>query len=101
VLSLYFTVPLAEPIAADAKDFNFAVYDESFFIAFDFVKDNPVKLGGSAPPGCHAKIAVPEKDVEELQALSKAFGGAPTAGTANAGTGFGYAPTVTVDCKKS
>lgn len=101
LLALYFTVPLAEPVPADAKGLNFSVYDESFFIAFDFVKDNPVKIGGTAPPGCHAKVAVPEKDVEQLQALSKAFGGATTAGTANAGMGFGYAQTVMVDCKKS
>jgi ABC-type uncharacterized transport system substrate-binding protein len=101
ILSLYFTVPLAQPVPADAKDLTFSVYDESFFIAFDFVKDNPIKIGGTAPHGCHAEVAVPEKDVEQLQALSKAFGGTPTAGTANAGMGMGYAQTVIVGCKKS
>jgi ABC-type uncharacterized transport system substrate-binding protein len=86
---------------ADADGFAFSVYDETFFIAFDFVKDNPIKLGQGAPAGCTASIGIPEKELQQLQDLNKAFGGQMTAGDANMGMGVGYAQTVTVACKHS
>lgn len=101
VLTLYFTLPFAAPVAADAPDFNFAVFDESFFIAFDFGKDNPVKLSAGAPQGCSASIGIPPNELEQLKALNDSFGGQLTAGDANAGMGLGYAKTVTLGCKKS
>lgn len=101
LLSLYFTLPFEQPVKADAPDFNFAVFDESFFIAFDFGKDNPIKLSAGAPQGCSANIGIPENELEQLQALNDSFGGQLTAGDANAGMGLGYAKTVTLGCKKS
>jgi ABC-type uncharacterized transport system substrate-binding protein len=100
-LSLFFTLPFEQPVLADASNFNFSVFDESFFIAFDFGKDNPVKLSAGAPAGCSAQIGIPESELEQLKALNESFGGQLTAGDANAGTGMGYARTVTLGCKKS
>lgn len=100
LLSLYFTLPLAQPVLADSPDFNFAVFDESFFIAFDFGKDDPVKLAG-APEGCTPNIGIPQNELEQLKALNESFGGQMTTGDANAGMGLGYAKTVTLGCKKS
>ncbi len=101
VLSLHFTLPFEQPVLADAADFNFAVFDESFFIAFDFGADDPVKLSAGAPEGCHASIGIPENELAELQKLNESFGGQLTAGDQNAGMGLGYAKTVTLGCKKS
>lgn len=101
VLSLYFTLPFEQPVLADAPNFNFAVFDETFFIAFDFVKENPVKLSAGAPAGCMASVGVPENEIEQFKALNESFGGQLSAGDANAGTGMGYAQTVTLGCKKS
>jgi ABC-type uncharacterized transport system substrate-binding protein len=101
VLSLHFTLPLEEPLLAEAEGLKFSVYDESFFIAFDFKKDSPVRLGEGAPQGCAASIEVPQNDVTELKDLNRAFGGQLTAGDANIGMGFGYAQTVAVSCKRS
>lgn len=101
MLSLHFTLPLDQPVLADAEGFNFSVFDESFFIAFDFAKENPVLLGEGAPQGCVASVGVPEKDLQQLQDLNKAFGGQLTAGNANQGMGTGYAQTATVACKRS
>lgn len=100
LLSLHFTLPFAQPVLADAADFNFAVFDESFFIAFDFEKEEPVKLAG-APQGCAANIGIPENELADLQALNESFGGQLTLGDANEGMGLGYARTVTLGCKKS
>lgn len=100
-LTLIFTLPLEKPVLADAPNFNFSVFDESFFIAFDFGKDNPVKLGAGAPAGCEAHVGIPENELQELQKLNESFGGQLTAGDANQGMGMGYAKTVTLGCKKS
>lgn len=100
ILSLYFTLPFEQPVLADAENFNFAVFDESFYIAFDFGEKDPVKLAG-APEGCQASIGVPDNELAQLKALNDAFSGLSTAGDANAGMGMGYARTVTLGCKKS
>lgn len=100
VLSLYFTMPFDQPVLADAEGLKFAVYDESFFIAFDLVEKDPVKLAG-APDGCSANVEVPKEDLDQLQALNDAFSGQLTAGNANEGMGLGYAKTVLLGCKKS
>ncbi|WP_295556212.1 DUF1007 family protein [uncultured Hyphomicrobium sp.] len=101
LLSLHFTLPFEQPVLAEAQGFNFAVFDESFFIAFDFDKDNPVQLSEGAPQGCHANIGIPENELAELQKLNESFGGQLTTGDQNAGMGLGYAKTVTLGCKKS
>lgn len=98
-LSLIFTVDLAEPVPAGAQGFSFRVADPSFFIAFEYAKDDPVKLSG-APAGCEATLGMSEKDTSELKRLNEAFGGTLTAGNANAGTGLGYAKSAFVSCEK-
>ena len=59
ILTLHFTLPLEKPVPADATGFAFSVSDPSYFIAFDLAKDNPIKLGPGAPPGCAATISDP------------------------------------------
>lgn len=101
VLTLHFTVKLDEPVLADAEGFNFSVFDESFFIAFEFKPDAPVKLSAGAPDGCVASVGIPEKELAQLQALNESFGGTLTSGNQNQGLGAGYAKTVNVGCKRS
>lgn len=62
VLSLYFTLPLAQPVLTEAKGLAFTVQDPTFFIAFDFAKTNPVKLSEGAPGSCKANLGAPAKD---------------------------------------
>lgn len=100
-LALHFTLPFEQPVMADAQGFSFSVFDESFFIAFDFGEENPVKLSAGAPEGCSANVGVPENELIEFKALNEAFGGALSEGDNNAGMGMGYARTVTLGCKKS
>jgi ABC-type uncharacterized transport system substrate-binding protein len=96
VLSLEFTLPLKQPVLAEAEGLNFAVYDPSFFIWFDLVKDRPVLLADGAPPGCRGDIGVPSKDAAQIQQLSEAFFN--QIGGANVGVGL--AKTVTITCPK-
>lgn len=100
-LSLIFTLPLAEALPAESEGFEFAVYDQTFFIAFDLAKENPVRLSAGAPAGCAAKVGDSDKDLADLQRLNEAFGGQMTAGNANEGMGLGYATTVHLSCAKT
>lgn len=99
VLTLVYTLPLAEPVLADAKGFTFAVYDATFFIAFELTGAEPVKLSG-APTGCKVDLSGSEKESADLKRLNEAFGGQLTAGNANQGAGLGYAQTVGITCAK-
>ncbi len=112
ILTLHFTLPLEQPISADAPGFTFAVYDPSFFIAFDYAETDPIKLGASAPPTCKTAIHEPAED-DDTKKLSDAFSGAlgkdaQQPANANGPMGDGGSVsigsggrTVTVECAKS
>ena len=57
VLSLYFTLPLAQPVLAEAPGFSFTISDPSFFIALEPAAKDAVVLGPGAPPEC--RIVMP------------------------------------------
>ncbi|MEZ5851444.1 MAG: DUF1007 family protein [Hyphomicrobiaceae bacterium] len=74
VLTLHFKLPLKQPVLVDAPDFNFGVYDASFFIAFEWAKTkDAIKLGPGAPAGCRIDIKDAEKQAAEAQQLGEAF----------------------------
>ena len=98
ILTLHFTLPLEQPVSAQASGFNFAVFDSSYFIAFDFAEADPVKLGANAPAGCKPTIHEPAEDAD-TQKLNDAFSGAMSqGGSVNLGSG---GKTVAVECAKS
>jgi ABC-type uncharacterized transport system substrate-binding protein len=102
VLSLQFTLPMAEPVLAEAPEFGFTVSDPSYFIAFDLAKENPIRLSEAAPAGCRATIGA-ETASAEATALVDAFKGA-TAGLPpdlNRAAIVGAGKTVSVSCPKS
>jgi ABC-type uncharacterized transport system substrate-binding protein len=68
VLALEFTLPLGQPVLAEAEGLGFSVADPSFFIWFDFLKDDPVRLAG-APPGCKALMEGPGGPLFSTQRL--------------------------------
>lgn len=73
LLSLHFTVPLEKPVLAEAKGFTFQITDPGFFIAFEFAKEAPIKLGPGAPAGCKPLLGAAEKDAAEAQKLGESF----------------------------
>ena len=96
ILTLHYTLPLETPVLASAHGFTFQVYDPSYYIAFDFSKENPVTLAAGAPSGCAADISVPADQTAEAEKLGEAFfqqfGG---------DVGMGLAQTVTLSCPAS
>lgn len=97
VLTLHFTLPLEKPIDAKAKPVEVNVYDPSFFVAFSFAKEAPVKTAGASATGCSAKIEGSDPDSQaEVKALSEAF-----FSQLGPGSNFGsqFAQTVVVKCE--
>ena len=73
-LSLLFTLPLAQPVLAEAKGLTFSIHDPSYFIAFELAKKDPVKLSEGAPKGCKVGIGRAPEDAAATDALQKQFG---------------------------
>lgn len=55
-LTLYFVLPLQTPVDPRGGEFQYKIYDPDFFIAFDYVKEDPVELEGSLPQGCAMEL---------------------------------------------
>jgi len=98
ILRLYFRLPLATPVLADANGLNFSVFDPSYFIDFEPEKTDAVKLA-DAPQGCTATIIDP--DAEKNDAEAKRLGDAMAQQFGAASVGFGSYKTIAVGCKKS
>lgn len=55
-LELHFTVPLATPVDPKKAEFLYKIYDPEFFIAMDYVADDPVGIIGTMPQDCRLKV---------------------------------------------
>lgn len=95
-LTLHFTLPLKSPLAVTAGQVELAVYDPSYFVAFNFAKKDPVSMAG-APAGCAIDLKR-GADPDNLQQtyLSK-FGQLDVLPDASFGEQF--AETVFVSCR--
>lgn len=96
VLTLHFTLPLESPLDAKAQEVMVDVYDPSFFVAFGFAADAPVKITGTPAPGCGAEVQKPDPEGEaDAKALGEAF--FSQLGP-NSNFGSQFAQTMTVKC---
>jgi len=96
LLTLHFTLPLEKPLDAHGQEVQVDVYDPSFFVAFGFATEAPVKLSGDGIKGCTAEIKRPDSETEEdAKALSEAF--FSQLGP-NSNFGSQFAQTVMVKC---
>ncbi|MFZ5672731.1 MAG: DUF1007 family protein [Pseudomonadota bacterium] len=55
-LELHFTVPLATPVDPHKAEFHYKVYDPEFYIALDYVEQDPVGIIGPMPADCRLKV---------------------------------------------
>jgi ABC-type uncharacterized transport system substrate-binding protein len=55
-LELHFTVPLVAPVNPQRAQFLYKIYDPEFFIAMDYVEDDPVGIQGAMPQGCRLRV---------------------------------------------
>jgi ABC-type uncharacterized transport system substrate-binding protein len=55
-LELHFTIPLATPVDPRKVKFLYKIYDPEFFIAMDYIQEDPVGTVGDLPKGCHLEV---------------------------------------------
>lgn len=60
LLTLYFTLPTAEPIPVKGGQATLDVYDPTYYVDFSFVEADPVTLDG-APAGCTVQVIRPKE----------------------------------------
>lgn len=70
ILSLHFTLPLAQPAAQ--RDFTVAIFDSSFFVDLSFPEGAKVELVG-APASCTADAVRPQGAETAASKLSESF----------------------------
>ena len=63
LLTLHFTLPLEKPLDTHGQEVQVDVYDPSFFVAFGFATEAPVKLSGAAIKGCTAEVKKPDPEL--------------------------------------
>jgi ABC-type uncharacterized transport system substrate-binding protein len=63
-LKLHLQIPLEKPIDPKTQEFTFKVYDPEFFIAIDYVKDDPVNVLGKMPESCKLIVKPVPTDAE-------------------------------------
>ena len=96
ILTLHLTLPPEKPIDARNQEVHIDVYDPSFFVAFGFAAESPVKLSGASIKGCTAEIKKPDIEAGKYaNTLSEAF--FSQLGP-NSNFGAQFAQTVTVKC---
>ena len=66
-LTLFYSLPLKEPMAVGAAT-SLEVFDPEYFVAFTFVKDDPVTLD-NAPAGCTAVYHPPRELDDQTMAM--------------------------------
>ncbi|ODA66234.1 hypothetical protein A7A08_02881 [Methyloligella halotolerans] len=71
IVVLNFTLPLKAALAAGSEEVKVEVYDPTFFVAFSFADEDPLKMAG-APTGCEANLKTPLTDPDS-EALTEAF----------------------------
>jgi ABC-type uncharacterized transport system substrate-binding protein len=63
-LTLHFQVPLEKPVDPRKNEFMVKVYDPEFFIAIDYVTENPVDVVGKIPESCKLVVKPVPTDAE-------------------------------------
>jgi ABC-type uncharacterized transport system substrate-binding protein len=66
-LHMTFVVPFEKPVDLTAAAFEYKIYDPDFFIAYEFVKEQPVMLIGQLPKGCEMQVGTVAFDEQVAQ----------------------------------
>ncbi|MFC3695127.1 DUF1007 family protein [Chenggangzhangella methanolivorans] len=95
-LVLNFTLPVKDGAAERGAPFRVEVYDPTYFVAFEFAKDDPARLV-QAPAGCGVELErPPEPDAGQQKRLSESFFSGLSPG---ANFGAQFSNTLLVACK--
>ena len=95
-LAMWMHLPFAAPVDPRAADVAIAMYDPTFYIAIDLVRNQPVRINGAMPSACHFAVVEPEETDQDLQMQPESFFQAldPASGRAAA-----YARSIRLRCR--
>ncbi|MBB3972599.1 DUF1007 family protein [Hansschlegelia beijingensis] len=95
-LTLHFTLPVKDNAPAKGEPFRVEVYDPTYFVAFEFAKEDPARIV-SAPAGCGVELERPKApDAEQSKKLSESFFSGLSPG---ANFGAQFSNTLLVACR--
>lgn len=94
LLTLHFTLPAKSPVKHGSLKVDLSVYDPSFFIAFTFAQDNPVRLASTAPAGCKIAVKRPDQEQANNQLTEDMF-----SSETSVDFGVGFADTAEIACQ--
>ena len=99
-LQLHFQVPLVTPLDPTKGEFVLKTYDPEFFIAFDYVKDDPVSVIGNMPQTCQLVVKPVPTDAQIAQTKAMlATKGTDWKPSEEEDFGSLFAQPVTIQCK--
>ena len=99
-LSLHFQVPLEKPVDPKTSEFMVKIYDPEFFIAMDYVKDDPVDVVGKLPQSCKLVVKPVPTDAELDQTRTMlSTKGKDWKPDTNEDFGAMFAQAVLIECK--
>lgn len=99
-LALHFHVPLKTPVDPTRGQFVVKVYDPEFFIAIDYVKDDPVAVLGKIPAACKLAVKPVPTDAElEATRLMLSTKGKDWQPENNEDFGAMFAQAVAIECR--
>ena len=99
-LSLHFQVPLEKPVDPKTNEFMVKIYDPEFFIAMDYVKDDPVDVVGKLPQSCKLVVKPVPTDAELDQTRTMlSTKGKDWKPDTNEDFGAMFAQAVLIECK--
>lgn len=99
-LQLHFQVPLVTPVDPTRDAFVLKTYDPEFFIAFDYVKDEPVSVIGNMPKTCALEVKPVPTDAQLDQTKAMlATKGTDWKPPEDEDFGSLFAQPVTIQCK--
>jgi ABC-type uncharacterized transport system substrate-binding protein len=91
---LPFTLPLKDAVSKPKrKDLHFAIYDPTFYVAFGFAKEQPIRMAG-AKSDCKAEISKPEEQTPAKSLSESIF----SKNEQLMNTGKAYSETVRLKC---
>lgn len=72
-LTLHFTLPLETPLDPRTAGITFSIYDPTYYVAFSYAGDSPVRLVENAPAACRAEMPSRPEPQPEVTNLGEAF----------------------------
>lgn len=101
-LDLQMVLPFVKPIDPRHADFNFRIYDPTFYIDIEFADKDPVTVIGTPPHGCKV-VLLPSPSDQRTKQTRNMLAAKPRDWQPDPGEDFGsmFAQVVRVECSKA